>query len=408
MSKNFSFYFMLKLWIISLLISLEYNKVLSLEVIQLSPTYDIEGLILSDIKDYDDAAYIVTIDELVRASTNTDGLDEPEWYDDFVTPEPDYNPILFQKNTVFASYGESFIFAGCDRNYLISYFSSMSGVGGIVHGLYKDNSINLNENAICSISYLNYFIFLVHTYNNKLYFHRIKIDEQISHETINRDPDYERSKYYFIFTPYFDIIPNFRYFSCETISQEEGDIVLVCGFVYKDTEINKYKYVSSAANKDFNGLGEETLILESENLLFFKIQKIDTHLVRYLVENNSFEIFVTKNNDNRNYRVHVVSEELRNENLNSFNSYGDLFYYNNDYIFHAIPTDDTPPLFQLLITNDKGRNIPLITVDKEIQKIQGFYDKITDKFLYVFQSNDGIYYLIDSSSNYASECEKAW
>ena len=110
MSKNFSFYFMLKLWIISLLISLEYNKILSLEVIQLSPTYDIEGVILSDIKDYDDAAYIVTIDELVRASTNIYGLDDPEWYDDFVTPEPDYNPILFQKKYCFCKLWRIFYF----------------------------------------------------------------------------------------------------------------------------------------------------------------------------------------------------------------------------------------------------------------------------------------------------------
>ena len=50
--------------------------------------------------------------------------------------------------------------------------------GGLVKGLYKESGISLTGEEICSISYLDYFVFLVHsnTNNNNLNFYRIRIE----------------------------------------------------------------------------------------------------------------------------------------------------------------------------------------------------------------------------------------
>ena len=412
---------MLKLRIISLLILMLYDKTMAWDISLLSPYsgyYDLKGDTLLDIKDYDDKGFISTRYELFESATNFYGIKDPEWNSAFNIQKTDGSSqdISLPKNTVFASFGDSYMFAGCNGTYLITYFSTMTEIdGGLVKGLYKESGISLTGEEICSISYLDYFVFLVHSNknNNNLNFYRIRIENtKNSYGQPSIDEDFSPNKIKFVYTPDFTVIEDFRYYSCEAFSPTDGDDVLVCGFVYKNTANNKYKYVARAVNYAFNGLDGETTILESENLLYFKIQKINTYYARYLVENNSFEIYIT--NSANVYTVHVVSEDSRNKNLYSYYSYGDLFYYNNDYIFHAIPTDNTLSAFKLYISNDKGSNIYLTTIDKHIQKIQGIHirkDDDNDKFIYVFQYEGEIYYLIASSSEFEpteTVCEKAW
>ena len=210
--KNFLFFHKFKLLLIYLFLLLCHKIMTSnlwlLSPIPDEPNYPTLGTTLLDIKDYDDAAYIMTTNEEIRAST-AEGLGDPYWYNDFYYQTQKDNKVsttktVLPKNAVFASFGESFVFVGCDSTYLISYFDSSFGIGGIVKGLYQKSNINLREDEICSISYLDYFVFLVHTMNDKLYFHRIKIEDirEISNIGPTIDEDYNPTTIYFEFAPY--------------------------------------------------------------------------------------------------------------------------------------------------------------------------------------------------------------
>ena len=184
-SKKIFFFPKLKSQIICLLFLLLCGKIISSNIWPLSPIpddpfYPTLGTTLLDIKDYDDAAYVMTTNEEIRAST-AEGLGDPCWYNNFYYETKKGTSVsttktVLPKNAVFSSFGESFVFVGCDSTYLISYFDSSFGIGGTVKGLYPNSKINLGVDEICSISYLDYFVFLVHTMNDKLYFHRIRIE----------------------------------------------------------------------------------------------------------------------------------------------------------------------------------------------------------------------------------------
>ena len=66
-----------------------------------------------------------------------------------------------------------------------------------------------------------------------------------------------------------------------------------------------------------------------------------------------------------------------------------------DYIFHAFPTDETLTNYNLLISNSiMNNNIIAISLNKPIKKVQGFYDKERDRFIYVYQYANTIEYFI--------------
>ena len=154
---------MLKLRIISLLILMLYDKTMAWETSLLSPYsgyYDLKGDTLLDIKDYDDKGFISTRYELFESATNFYGIKDPEWNSAFniLKTDDSYQDISLPNNTVFASFGDSYMFAGCNGTYLITYFSTMTeSDGGIVKGLYKESGISLTGEEIWSISYLDYF-----------------------------------------------------------------------------------------------------------------------------------------------------------------------------------------------------------------------------------------------------------
>ena len=170
MSKKCSFTFMLKLRIISLLILMLYDKTMAWDIYLLSPysDYNLKGDTLLDIKDYDDKGFISTRYELFESATNFYGIKDPEWNSAFnIKKNGNNQDISLPKNTVFASFGDSYMFAGCNGTYLITYFSTMTASdGGLVKGLYKESGISLTGEEICSISYLNFFVFLVHSNTN--------------------------------------------------------------------------------------------------------------------------------------------------------------------------------------------------------------------------------------------------
>ena len=144
-----------------------YDKTMAWDISLLSPYsgyYDLKGDTLLDIKDYDDKGFISTRYELFESATNINGIKDPEWNSAFNILKRDGSSqdISLPKNTVFASFGDSYMFAGCNGTYLITYFSTMTtSDGGLVKGLYKESGISLTGEEICSISYLDFFVFQI-------------------------------------------------------------------------------------------------------------------------------------------------------------------------------------------------------------------------------------------------------
>ena len=242
--KISSFFFM---WSKIFLIFLMFYNITSLDIIKLAPfpdDYDpILGGTLYDIKDYYGKAFILTQNELFVSASYDSQLDEPEYWSYFsICPSDrdcdisDEIRYTFQKNTVFASYeGGTHIFAGCSSRYLISVFTA-DGLGDRIQEIYKGNI--LDENEICSISYLNSYVFLVYSNNNvnKLYFYKIRIQKQNNLPYPNRDKSFSILNFQFSWN--FTENENFRYFYCETIFIKNlpDHEVLVCGFVKKDSD----------------------------------------------------------------------------------------------------------------------------------------------------------------------------
>ena len=140
-------------------------------------------------------------------------------------------------------------------------------------------------------------------------------------------------------------------------------------------------------------LNERIELFNSESLLYFKLVRINSTFMRYFIGNNSYEIYLTK--ENNTYVFNIVSEELRNKYLYSFNSYKDFYYYNNEFIFHAVPTHENVSNYYLYITNNKpNNNLITIVYDKPINKVSGFYSKENDSLKYIYQYTNKIEYFI--------------
>ena len=100
-SKKIFFFPKLKSQIICLLFLLLCGKIISSNIWLLSPIpddpyYPTLGTTLLDIKDYDDAAYVMTTNEEIRAST-AEGLGDPCWYNNFYYETKKEPLFLLQK-----------------------------------------------------------------------------------------------------------------------------------------------------------------------------------------------------------------------------------------------------------------------------------------------------------------------
>ena len=121
-----------------------------------------------------------------------------------------------------------------------------------------------------------------------------------------------------------------RQISCETIfplDQELGEPLLVCGYIKQ-----KYQSMAILMNSNFSNIENETIIKESAQLISFKLQRINNTFVKYLITNNSYEIFLAR--ENSKYIIKKTDKYYK-----SFSSFGDLFYYNNNYLFISYPTN---------------------------------------------------------------------
>ena len=91
----------------------------------------------------------------------------------------------------------------------------------------------------------------------------------------------------------------------------------------------------------------------------------------------------------------VRKENSPNPYLSSYISYQNLFYYNNEYIFHASQAEESNTNYNLYISNSvSNNNLITIAINKPLEKVSGFYDKVSDKFIYIYQYSGTIEYFI--------------
>ena len=142
-------------------------------------------------------------------------------------------------------------------------------------------------------------------------------------------------------------------------------------------------------------------------MIFYKFQKInDTH-IRFLSEGLS-KVYSALHTA----RYGAKYETSASIYLSSFTSSENLFYYNNEYMFHASQSKESDSNYNLYITNSISKNnLITIAINKTLEKVAGFYDESREKFIYIYQYSGTIEYFhlqykcfsnawhIDSSDN---------
>ena len=357
-----------------ILILLAFETIVSQDFQSLTPKVLADETSLMDIKDYEDQNLIITKKEIFS------GLN-PQKIGEFVNE--------FPQSSAFAAFNSQYILAACTNNALLSYININSLNSLVETPLLSYEDFGLEKtNYICSISYLDPYVFIVHTSES------LEINIFTSELMIENDElVYDMEKF---FSSEIDYLTHkdIRMFSCEAMKvlKNLNDFTLLCGYAQYFSQNKNYKYYAMPI--DFHALkfGYSKEIYISNDLLYYKIQRMNSTHARFLIDGNSYELYISHG---ANYGVSMTSESLRNVYLSSFISFGDLFYYNNKYIFHAEPTDESNTNFNLYITNNVSRNNSiLIAINKPLEKVQGFHDEENDKFIYIYQYSGKIDYFI--------------
>ena len=297
-------------------------------------------------------------------------------------------------NVVFTKYeNSSYLVAACTKYYMLSHFLPGAQNETRIYS-YSSSSIN-PTNDTCSLSFMSSYAYIVHTKiegkSIVLTLVKQKLHIYSSHLGIWSSPATIHD------TLSLNTLEDFPYISCETILviNNENDTVHVCSFIDVDSRKNNtYSYMATTGNYTYSyHLNERIELFNSESLLYFKLVRINSTFMRYILGNNSYEIYLTK--ENEKYVFNIVPEGLRNKYLYSFITYKDLYYYNNEFIFHAVPTHENGFDYYLYISNNKSNN-NLITIvyNKPINKISGFYSKENDSLIYIYQYANKIEYFI--------------
>ena len=96
--------------------------------------------------------------------------------------------------------------------------------------------------------------------------------------------------------------------------------VLIISYVNITEENNKYLYVSKVVDFSPNtSQSDETTMFEFRTLLHFELKRINNTFIRYLIGEQSLEIYLTY--ENSEFIFKRVSDNLRNEKLHDFKSY---------------------------------------------------------------------------------------
>ena len=296
----------------------------------------------------------------------------------------------FSENTEFTTYDSNYMLAVCTNNHLFIQFNINTQEKYILNN-YEDFGLSLTT-SVCSISYIDSYAYIIHTRIDGAYVWYTVIQiKLINSENGPIKGDYFKH-YYYISSNL--LAPNdFKFISCEAIKViDSSESSLICINVYID-EMNIYYYFFIAINFEYAQMDDMPIFDFSESLVNFKIQRVNDTYARYIIGFNSSEIYLTY--EEQKYKIKFASKESTNVYLSFFNAYKNLCYYNNYYIFHAFPTDETLTNYNLLISNSiMNNNIIAISLNKPIKKVQGFYDEESDRFIYVYQYANTIEYFI--------------
>ena len=234
-----------------------------------------------DITDYNDVYPLITTDRQIYAGMTPIKLS--------VT-----NSSIINISAA-ATYNNNYILLACSEKYLLSKINIYTGeeIFLLSYDIFDLSIESLNYS--CSICYSNNiaYVGIIQIINNTLQKNviKIKLEEQDDYKTIVKNQTIYTLDY---------LLPllkskNFtRQISCEIIlpkdsSSNEG---LVCGYIQYDDTNSEYIYKAILFNSQFNKLDSEINITKPDKLLSFRLQKINSNYIRYLVTKNSFEIYI--------------------------------------------------------------------------------------------------------------------
>ena len=335
----------------------------------LQPKFLVDQTSLMDVKDYENIHLIITKKEIYS------GIN-PQKIGEFTSE--------FPQSASFATYNSQYILAACTNNALFSYIdisTNTDTLNEVSIFSYSDLGLDLTD-YFCSISYFNPYAYLVQVSNgdsDKIILNVIRITMDFE------DMDSTKNSKIIFTHEYTSVNPDSLFqISCDAIQANNNLEYSAIACIFIEISSSKYSYFLMPTNFYYHKFDLYTpYVAQTENFSYYKLQRINSTFVRFLIEDNSFEVKLSyNNNEPKTYGLFEVGNK-RNAILYSFNSYKDLFYYNNEYIFHADKADETNLNFNLYISNSvSNNNLITIAINKPLEKVMGYYDEATDKFIY--------------------------
>ena len=193
-----------------------------------------------------------------------------------------------------ATYDNNFILIACTENHLLSKININSGEETSLLS-YNQFSLTIESlNYSCSICILNNiaYIGIPQIISNNLIKNVIKV------ELINENDNYGpvvSMQTLFTFDYLLSNLENITYtrqISCEIISPVNSleETAVVCGYIKYNSTTQKYSYMASVLNSNFNAKDFDLQVTTSTSYLGIRLQKINSTYIRFLMTKCSFEI----------------------------------------------------------------------------------------------------------------------
>ena len=303
--------------------------------------------------------------------------------------------------TAAATYNKNYVILACTGDYFLSKININTGEEvPLVNYSYLNLSI-IDLNYTCSISILNNYIYIgicQMIKKTSLRYNIIKIELEL---TKNNEPILGNTIIKHVCSNTLENIGKYRYprlLSCEAISSITNiNSRLVCGYIAYET--TNFVYFVNVMTDQFNSFGNSIRILTSPTLYNYRLQKINSTFLRYLMKDKSYEIYL-----NNSYDVNIVSSNQSNTFLYEYTSGVNTFYYHNQYIFYANPNGKEN--FYLYIKSNLSNSTIRFQEKKNIHYCMGYYDDINDKLEMFYQYENIIKYFIaeNKSSLFYYQC----
>ena len=277
--------------------------------------------------------------------------------------------------------------------------SEMAGENNISTGINENICSDIN----CNDEDDDFFYF--YDYDNKYLQNTVlKIKLINDNDNINNpliDEAFNILNYTFEFQHKFlDHIPFPRPFSCEIIDIENASSEhprLVCGnIIVNETSQNNFLYLInvSSINSSFDGI-EDVKTLYSQNIMpYIRLQRVDSNTIKFLFSKNTYKITIKL--EESKYKIQSSSSPSSLYHISS----GDLFFYNNYYLFVSSFSD-------IIIKKSSTDNyIRIQDNNKDIKKIMGYYESEGDKILFIYEyDSKKIKYFTIEGMNYLFNIE---